>query len=136
MNDTVNILLAEDNPADVFLVGEALKAHGLIVSMQVAFDGEQAISFIDAADRNESAPGLDIALVDLNLPKKTGVEVLARLRRSTKSANIPVAVISSSPRSADPVTLAGLHADYYFTKPSDYNQFMVLGEVVKKLLKR
>src|SRR3982751_2149862 len=132
MNDTVNILLAEDNPGDVFLVGEALKAHGLIVSLHVAYDGEQAISFIDAADQNENAPRPDVALVDLNLPKKSGLEVLPRLRRSVTSANIPVAVISSSPRAAESVAKAELHADYYFTKPSDYNQFMVLGEIVKK----
>jgi chemotaxis family two-component system response regulator Rcp1 len=136
MNDTVSVLLAEDNPGDVYLVGEALRAHGLIVSLHVAFDGEQAISFIEAADRNESAPRIDIALLDLNLPKKSGLEVLARLRRSATSANVPVAVISSSPTAAESVASAGLHADYYFVKPSDYNRFMVLGEIVKKLLNK
>src|SRR4051812_9690862 len=90
------ILLAEDNPADVFLVREALAAHALQVNLHVVKDGEAAIRFIEAVDQADDLRCPELVLLDLNLPKKSGLEVLATLRRSIKCAKVPVAIISSS----------------------------------------
>lgn len=129
-----NILLAEDNPADVFLVREAMKAHDLEVNLHVVCDGEMAIEFIEAAEKNGDSPCPHLALLDLNLPRRSGLEVLARLRRSKTCGNIPVAIISSSRDPGEMVILAQLQADHYFTKPSDYDQFMALGGIIKGML--
>ncbi len=129
-----DILLAEDNPADVFLVREALRLHDLDVSLHVVRDGETAILFIETAERDETAPCPHLAVLDLNLPRKSGIEVLARLRRSEKCGDIPVAIISSSRSPAETATLTQLRADHFFTKPSDYTKFMSLGAILKRLL--
>lgn len=130
----INVLLVEDNPADVFLVREALTLHGIIGSLFVLRDGEEAIQFIEAAESSENSPCPHLALLDLNLPRKNGMEVLARLRSSTKCGTIPVVMISSSRSPIEAAILAQLRPDYYFSKPSNYDQFMGLGGIVKRLL--
>jgi chemotaxis family two-component system response regulator Rcp1 len=106
------------------------------VNLHVVSDGERAIEFIEAAEYDESSPCPELALLDLNLPKKSGLEVLARIRRSAKCGNIPVAVISSSRSANEARAISQLRADRFFTKPTDYDQFMVLGGIVKELLDR
>jgi chemotaxis family two-component system response regulator Rcp1 len=135
LNLACEILLAEDNTGDVFLVREALLTHNLLVNLHVVRDGEAAITFIEAAEQGDDSPCPQLAVLDLNLPRKTGLEVLERLRRSTKLGSIPVALISSS-RSPNDVSITHLKADYFFTKPSDYEKFMALGGIIKSLLQR
>ena len=135
-NTCTEILLAEDNAGDVFLVREALRAHDVAVNLHVVRDGESAIQFIEAAERDAGSPCPQLALLDLNLPRKSGLEVLARLRLSAKCGHIPVAIISSSKSMLEATTITQLRADHFFTKPSDYDRFMALGAIVKNLLQR
>ena len=128
------ILLAEDNAADVYLVREALRAHNLADNLHVVADGEAAIRFIEEMEKVEDSPSLELALLDLNMPKRSGLEVLAHLRRGAKCGQIPVVMISSSRGPSKTKDTPYRDADRFFTKPSDYDEFMRLGEIVSHLL--
>src|SRR3954447_13114151 len=131
-NEVPDVLLAEDNAADVYLIKEALRVHQLDVNLHVVSEGEAAIRFIEATEKGENASPPKLALLDINLPRRTGIEVLTRLRRSTTCGAIPVALMSSS-RSLESI---GDKIEYFFTKPCDYDGFMALGGIVKDLLTR
>src|ERR1051326_4354350 len=88
------ILLAEDNRGDVYLMGKSLEQHGLACRLVVANDGEDAIRLIDAIDCSGAAP--DLILLDLNLPKRSGREVVERIRSNPHCVSVPVVVVSSS----------------------------------------
>ncbi len=126
------ILLAEDNQADVYLVRASLKEHGIGHDLRVVKDGEEAIDFIKAADSRGSVPGL--VLLDLNLPKKTGQEILEHLRDTPRWAEVPVIIMSSSDSPTDRAKAARLGIRAYFRKPSRLDEFMRLGGIVKKVL--
>ncbi len=126
----LRLLLVEDSPADVFLVREALSLHLPQADISVATDGELALHAFES--KNEGGPHCpDLLLLDLNLPKRTGAEVLARFRQHC--TNSPVIVITSSDSAADRARVASLGANYYFRKPSSYDEFMKLGEVARRL---
>jgi CheY-like chemotaxis protein len=128
VGNAYEILLAEDNPGDVQLVREALETHDLAVNFHVVTDGEQALRFIRAVDANEAIPLLQLVLLDLNLPRISGEELLAHLRQSPRCRHIPVVAISSAPpRGVAPVI-------HYFRKPNDYDEYMLLGGFVKGVL--
>jgi chemotaxis family two-component system response regulator Rcp1 len=129
------ILLAEDNPADVFLVRQALKGSGVPYNLRVLSDGEEAISFIDGLDNNSAIGCPDLLLLDMHLPKRDGDEILQRLRASGRCSRTPVVILTSSdfPRNLEE---APQHATSYFRKPSDLHDFMNLGEVVKNIVDR
>ena len=91
----LRLLLVEDSPADAYLVKLAMREEGLSCDVQVASDGQLAIEFIDQMDAKNGA-SLNLLLLDLNVPRRTGDEVLERIRRSPKCANIPVIVVTSS----------------------------------------
>ncbi len=129
------VLLAEDNPADVLLVREAFLAHDIRVNLRVFTDGAAAIRFIEDSEGDESVPRPVLALLDLNLPKRTGLEILARLRASGTWRAMKVVMISSSrgPQgTGDARFIVG--ADYFFSKPNDHALFMELGRIAKQLL--
>lgn len=126
------ILLAEDNNADVYLVRISLRQHGIPNDLHVVKDGEEAIDFIKAADQGGPVPGL--VLLDLNLPKRTGQEILEHLRNSKRWAEVPVIVMSSSDSPSDRAKAAKLGVGDYFRKPSRLDEFMRLGDVVKRVL--
>lgn len=132
MKQPPSILLAEDNAADVFLVQAALQAHQVDACLEVVKDGEAAIRFIERAEDSTDTPCPQLILLDLNLPRKSGFEVLARLRQSKTCSHALVVVISSC--QAPPRETESLNADRFFTKPSDYDQYMRLGAIVKQLL--
>jgi len=92
----LNLLLAEDNLPDALLVREAITAEGLPVEFHMATDGERTIEFIARAENDPDAPGPHVLLLDLNLPKLDGFEVLRRLRASNKYKDVPVLIVSSS----------------------------------------
>ena len=127
-------LLAEDNHADVLLVQEAIELHSLPIELHIVNDGDQAVKFFERADTDPEAPCPRILLLDLNLPKRDGQEVLHRVRANGKFRNIPVLILSSSELSKDRDELSRLGANRYFRKPSSYDQFMKVGEVVRELL--
>jgi len=92
---TLQIFLVEDNPGDTLLVREALAEHGLIFELEVASNGERAIEYIDALDGDDTRPCPKIMLLDLNLPRKSGEEVLKRLTVSSRCSGVPTIVITS-----------------------------------------
>src|SRR5579872_2461550 len=130
----VDILLVEDAEPDVFLVREALRHSGLAFNLNVLDDGEKAIDFIDHLDRNDSAGCPRLVLLDLNLPKRTGDQILNHIRNSVRCKDVPVVIVTSSdsPKDKSQTTLLG--ATEYFRKPSRLDEFMMLGGLVRRLL--
>lgn len=128
------ILLAEDSAADVGIVRIALRDQGLDHVLHVARDGEQAISFIQKADNDRKAPGPDLLLLDMHLPKYNGEEVLKCLRSTELYAQIPVVVMTSSDSPADHDQAQKHAAMFYFRKPSRLDEFIQLGIIVRDIL--
>ncbi|MGO4880340.1 MAG: response regulator [Bryobacteraceae bacterium] len=129
-----NLLLAEDNLPDALIVREAIRLEGLPLDVHIASDGQQAIDFITRAEEDDNAPCPHFLLLDLNLPKRDGFEVLQRLRASPKCRDVPVLIFTSSDSPSDLSTAASMGASY-FRKPPSYEEFMKLGGVLKKLLR-
>ncbi len=129
----VRILLAEDNPADAGLVRRALEEHGVEGELIVIEDGAKAIEFIQALD-DQAAPCPNLAIVDLNLPKKPGREVLERMRLSDRCRHIPVVILSSSDAERDKADAVRLGASRYIRKPSNLDEFLNLGLIFKAAL--
>jgi CheY-like chemotaxis protein len=128
-----SLLVVEDSPADVFLVKEAMKEEGLGCHVEVADDGETAIEILDRVDDgSKSAPNL--LLLDINVPRQTGTEVLERLRRSPRCGTTPVVMMSTSDEPAERQRAFALGATEYFRKPSTLSEFMQLGKLVRRLL--
>jgi CheY-like chemotaxis protein len=127
-------VLIEDNKTDVFLVREAIQAHSLHIGLQVIEDGERAVEHIEALDRDSAAPAPRLFLLDLNLPRRNGCEVLERIRRSPKCAQIPVLIVTSSDLEADRVESASLGATAYFRKPAGYAAYLEIGTLIRSLL--
>jgi CheY-like chemotaxis protein len=130
------VFLVEDNPGDMLLVREALSEHGLVFDLEVASNGEKAIEFIDALDDDDTKPCPEVMLLDLNLPRRSGEEVLERLHVSTRCKDIPTIVMSSSEDPHDHAMAARLGVTNYFRKPTDLNAFMTLGSLVRRLVDR
>jgi CheY-like chemotaxis protein len=130
---TVYVLLAEDNPGDVLLVREALQRQPFEAELIVKHDGEQMLVFIESVDTG-AVLCPDIVLLDLNLPKRNGEFLLERMHQSPLCSQVPIVIVSSSASPKDRETAARLGASTYFQKPSDYDEFLRLGEVVRQLL--
>lgn len=133
-NDRPEILLVEDNPADVELVEEALTEAAFDCVLVVVRDGLQAIKLVERLDADTSERCPDLVLLDLNLPNVTGEAVLSRLRSSERWNTAKVLIISSSNAPLDRERTMKLGASDYFHKPSNLEQFMTLGPRVKALL--
>ena len=128
------ILIVEDAEADVYLVREALGNTGLNFDLSVMDDGEKAMNLVEALDRDPNLPLPDLILLDLNLPRKSGGQVLERLRRSGRLKDLPVVILTSSEAAKDRATATQLKATGYFHKPSSLDEFMRLGGLVRDLL--
>lgn len=131
-----HLLIVEDNRGDVLLVEEAIKLHNVDVQLHVVEDGEQACAFIERADEDPKAPCPGLLLLDLNLPKKTGLEVLQKVRESRRCRNIPVVIFTSSNSPQDRNETSRLGADRYFQKPTRYEQFLKIGQVLREVLEQ
>lgn len=129
------ILLVEDNPADVLLIREALKSHDVAARIFVARDGEEGIRMVDEIDEARM-PSPELVILDLNLPRKSGFEVLARVRGSWRCGNKPVVVLSSSAAPRDREKAERLGASRYISKPSTLKEFLAIGDGLKALLPR
>jgi two-component system, chemotaxis family, response regulator Rcp1 len=128
------VLIVDDNEPDVFLIQEAMEATRLPLRLHIAKDGEQAVRFFDRADTDPDMPCPALVILDINLPKKHGGEVLKHMRQSSKCAETLVMVVSTSDSANDREQMTKLGADGYFRKPSQYDEFMKLGDIVKGLL--
>jgi two-component system, chemotaxis family, response regulator Rcp1 len=120
----VEILLIEDNPADVRLTREALTSDRLWNRLTVATDGVEAMACLRREGKFALAPRPDLILLDLNLPKKDGREVLAEIKADPDLKLIPIVVLTLSAGEEDILRTYGLHANCYITKPVDLRQFM------------
>ena len=120
----VEILLVEDNPGDVRLTREALKEAKVHNSLSVAGDGVEAMAFLHRQGSYATAPRPDIVLLDLNLPKKDGREVLAEVKADPDLRRIPVVILTTSKAEEDILKTYDLHANCFVTKPVDFDQFI------------
>jgi chemotaxis family two-component system response regulator Rcp1 len=128
------VLIVEDNESDVFLIREVIKETRLPLTLHFAKDGEQAIRFFDLADGDSDIPCPALVILDINLPKKEGGDVLKHMRENRKCADALVIAVSTSDSAQDRERMTNLGANEYFRKPSDYDEFMKLGDIVKALL--
>ena len=122
----VEILLVDDSPGDVRLTQEALLDAKVHLNLCVASDGEEAMAFLLRRGKHAHAPRPDIILLDLNLPKKDGREVLRDIKADRSLATIPVVILTTSSAEADILRSYQLHANCFITKPVDLNQFLVV----------
>jgi CheY-like chemotaxis protein len=120
----IHILLVEDNPGDIRLTIEVLKEGRINNDLTVVTDGEEAILFLKKKGEYADAPTPDIILLDLNLPKKDGREVLAEIKTDEALLRIPVIVLTTSDAEQDVMNMYAHHANCYITKPVDFNQFI------------
>ena len=120
----VEILLVEDNPGDVRLTQEALKEGKVYNNLHWAKDGVEALEFLKRQGKHAKAPRPDIILLDLNLPKKDGREVLALVKKDSVLKQIPVVVLTTSEAEEDVLKSYELHANCYVTKPVDLEKFI------------
>ncbi len=127
-------MLVEDNKLDVFMVREAFSHYQIPAILDVIEDGDAAIRLIDFIEGHELAPAPALILLDLNLPKRSGTEVLAHLRRSQRLSQTSVLVVTSSRSQADKAKIEQLGVQGYFLKPASYDDFLKIGELVLKTL--
>jgi chemotaxis family two-component system response regulator Rcp1 len=130
----LRILLAEDNQADVLLVRHALQAHNVHHQLHVVDDGAKAIDFIVKMGKPDCPPCPDLMLLDLNLPVADGTQVLREFRKQCSAT--PVIVVTSSDAPKDRARVAELGISHYFMKPFGWDAFMLLGEVVMKVVEQ
>ena len=128
--DPIEILLVEDSPGDVRLTREAFKDAKVHINLNVVSDGAEAMDFLHRAGKHANAPRPDLILLDLNLPKKDGREVLEEIKVSPTLKSIPVVVLTTSASDADILRSYKLHANCYITKPVCLDGFL---EVVRSI---
>ncbi len=126
----IEILLVEDNPGDVRLTQEALREGKVKNNLHVARDGVEALAFLRREGIHKDAVRPDLVLLDLNLPRKDGREVLAEIKADPALKMLPVVVLTTSSAENDIVNTYSLHANCYITKPVDLEQFV---KVVKSI---
>ena len=118
------VLLVEDNPADIRLTREAMKEGHMLNHLHVVTDGEQALQFLTRQPPYEDAPRPDLVLLDLNLPKKSGREVLAEIKQDPDLMSIPIVVLTTSRADEDVASTYELRANCFITKPMDLDKFI------------
>jgi chemotaxis family two-component system response regulator Rcp1 len=126
----IEVLLVEDNPGDVRLTREAFKDAKVHINLHVASDGSEAMAFLERQGNYANVPRPDLILLDLNLPKKDGREVLGEIKGSPTLMSIPVVILTTSASDADILRSYKLHANCYITKPVGLSGFL---EVIKSI---
>jgi CheY-like chemotaxis protein len=128
--DVIDILLVEDDEGDVLMTREAFEHHKIRNRLHVVNDGEKALKFLRQEDEYADAPRPGLVLLDLNLPRKDGREVLAELKADPALRVIPVVVLTTSDAEEDILRSYSLHANAYVSKPVDFSQFV---EVIRQI---
>lgn len=128
------ILVVEDNPADVFLVKEALKLHGIAANLVVLDNGEKAVQWIEANEISPHQPQPAAVILDLNMPKKNGAEVLGEIRASKSLEKTPVIIFTSSSSNQDKALLQRYPNTRYLRKSGDLDEFLKIGGVVREAI--
>ena len=124
MGEVVDILLVEDNEGDARLAKEAMRDSKIRNTLHHVVDGEEAMAFLRKQGKYSAAPRPDLILLDLNLPKKDGRQVLAEIKDDEDLKRIPVVILTVSSAEEDVLKAYNLHANCYITKPIDLSQFM------------
>lgn len=128
---SIEILLVEDNPGDVRLMREALKENKVLNSLHAVSDGLKALAFLRRKDQYADAPRPDLILLDLNLPKKDGREVLSDIKIDEDLKRIPVVILTTSQAEEDILRTYNLYANCYIIKPVDLEQFVKVVKSIK-----
>jgi two-component system, chemotaxis family, response regulator Rcp1 len=128
------ILIIEDNPGDVLLVRESLKFHGLHGDLMVARTGEDALRIIDGIESNPKAACPRLVILDLNLPRKNGFDVLTAIRKSRRCGAVPVMILSTSDSMVDREKSIAMGATKYLSKPANLQDLMSIGGVIKAMI--
>ncbi len=126
----IEVLLVEDDPCDVELTEECMKDAKVLVSLNVVDDGVKALAYLRKQGRYAAAKRPDLILLDLNLPKKDGREVLSEVKNDENLKSIPVVILTTSSTDEDVLNTYGLGANSYITKPAGFDQFV---KVVKSI---
>ena len=126
------ILLVEDNPGDIRLIQEVLKNSDFVSNLAVVFNGEEALDYLMRRNQFTDVRYPDLILLDLNLPRLSGLEVLEEIKKAEGVEHIPVIVLTSSDASMDVTKAYKMHANAYITKPVDYEQYVKVISYVEK----
>ena len=129
---TIDVLLVEDNPGDVRLMLEALKESKMRNNIFIVEDGVEAMDFLLRKGKWVNSPRPDLILLDLNLPRKSGREVLAEIKSDVSLKRIPVVVVTVSRHEEDILKAYDLHANCFVTKPIDFNQFVKITKSIEE----
>ncbi|HEY0792873.1 MAG TPA: response regulator [Chthoniobacterales bacterium] len=128
---SIDILMVEDNPTDVMLTREALASANVVGNLQVAEDGVAAMEILRREGEHANAPRPDIILLDLNMPRKSGQEVLAEIKADENLKYIPVVILTTSAAEKDVRRAYGLHANCYIIKPVDFDAFTDIVQAIQ-----
>ena len=131
MNKEIKILLVEDNEGDIVLTIQALKKANVANGFSVVRDGDEALKYLRKIGEFENAVTPDLILLDINLPKIDGMEVLAEIKKDENLKIIPVVMLTTSDSENDIVKSYNNHANCYITKPVDFNKFMEVVQMIK-----
>jgi CheY-like chemotaxis protein len=126
----IEVLLVEDDPGDVLMTREAFEDNKVANTLHVVNDGAEALAFLRKEGEHAGAPTPDLVLLDLNLPRMDGREVLAAVKADDELRQIPIVVLTTSEAEEDVLRSYALHANAYVTKPVDFDRFI---EVVRKI---
>ncbi len=127
----INILLVEDNPGDVRLIQEVFRDGKIFNTLDIAHDGEEALNYLHRKSPYQNSPKPDLILLDLNLPKKSGTEVLADIKGDDCLKRTPVIILTASGAEEDVARAYNNYANCYLTKPIDLNQFINVVQQIK-----
>lgn len=130
--EPIEILLVEDNPGDIRLIQEAFKESGFSSHLNIARDGEQALAFLRQQGEYAKSPRPAFVILDLNLPRKDGREVLAEIKKEKGLRQIPVVILSTSTSAEDVLRAYDLHANCYVPKPLDIERLVQLGRSLEE----
>jgi CheY-like chemotaxis protein len=131
----LTVLVVEDNETDAFVMQEILRECGLPFQVYLAIDGDLALSFLGITQGLEPPICQGLILLDLNVPRVHGLEVLARIRADDRYRDLPVIVVTSSDSPRDRAAVEALNGNAYFCKPSDLRGFMELEHVIRRVLR-
>ena len=130
LDKPLEILLVEDNKGDIGLIEEFFEDAKIRINLNVAEDGEEAVRFLWGEDKFLGSSCPDIILLDWNLPKKTGHEILKEIKENSNLKNIPIIILTTSSAEKDILRAYDLHANAYIVKPIDFDEFMkVIGSI-------
>lgn len=124
MSEAIHILLVEDNEGDIFLTKEAFQEKGIYNDISVVRDGKEAIDFLSKTENYVNAPSADLVLMDINLPKKNGIEVLKYIRDNEQLKELPVIMVTTSSSEIDKRESFKNGVNFFMTKPLEVNDFL------------